>query len=230
MKTVLDHLVVVADTLAQGATWCQAAFGVSPGPGGAHALMGTHNRLLRIASPRFPLAYLEVIAIDSLAAAPAHPRWFGMDSERVRQAARRSPFLLHAAARTGDVDAAVRACGECGVDVGEIVAMSRSHLGVRLQWRLTIRPDGEAACHGAMPALIEWPGLHPCETMPASGVVLTSLRWQAEGDAQAKAAAALAAIAAEGFGISAGPALIEAEFATPMGSVVLRGGWPQELP
>jgi hypothetical protein len=229
VNTVLDHLVVVADTLAQGAAWCQATFGVSPGPGGAHALMGTHNRLLRIASARYPLAYLEIIAIDSLAAAPQRLRWFGMDSERVRQAARRAPLLLHAAARTGDLDAAVKACSECGVDVGEILEMSRSHLGVRLQWRLTIRPDGEAACDGAMPALIQWPGLHPCETMPASGVALTSLRWQAEGAAQAKAGAALTAIGAEGFAVTPGPAWIEAEFATPAGPVTLRGGWPQEL-
>ena len=50
----LDHLVVMATTLDQGVAWCEATLGVTPGPGGEHPLMGTHNRLLSIASERFP--------------------------------------------------------------------------------------------------------------------------------------------------------------------------------
>lgn len=45
----VDHLVVVAQTLAQGMAWCEATLGIVPGPGGQHPLMGTHNRLFRIA-------------------------------------------------------------------------------------------------------------------------------------------------------------------------------------
>jgi uncharacterized membrane protein YphA (DoxX/SURF4 family) len=41
----LDHLVIMASTLAQGVAWCEATLGVTPGPGGEHPLMGTHNRL-----------------------------------------------------------------------------------------------------------------------------------------------------------------------------------------
>jgi hypothetical protein len=57
---VLDHLVVAARTLEEGAAWVTGRLGVSMAPGGKHALMGTHNRLLSLGAR----AYLEVIAID----------------------------------------------------------------------------------------------------------------------------------------------------------------------
>lgn len=60
----LDHLVVMADTLAQGAAWCEAVLGITSGPGSEHPQMGTHNRLFRINSAAFPYAYLEIIAIN----------------------------------------------------------------------------------------------------------------------------------------------------------------------
>ena len=60
----LDHLVVAAATLDEGADWCLRTLGVAPGAGGKHPLMGTHNRLLKIASPAWPLVYLEIIAVD----------------------------------------------------------------------------------------------------------------------------------------------------------------------
>jgi Glyoxalase-like domain len=62
MNGRVDHLVVAADTLEQGASWCEATLGVAPAPGGEHPLMGTHNRLLRIATVNYPRAYLEIIA------------------------------------------------------------------------------------------------------------------------------------------------------------------------
>ena len=60
----LDHLVVMANSLVEGVAWCDAALGTTPGPGGEHPLMGTHNRLLRIDCAEFPRAYLEIIAIN----------------------------------------------------------------------------------------------------------------------------------------------------------------------
>ena len=48
---MLDHLVVIAPTLADGVAWCESTLGVTPGPGGEHPLMGTHNRLIHISSP-----------------------------------------------------------------------------------------------------------------------------------------------------------------------------------
>jgi hypothetical protein len=57
----------MAASLAEGVAWCEATLGVTPGPGGEHPLMGTHNRLLRIATPDFPNAYFEIIAINPVA-------------------------------------------------------------------------------------------------------------------------------------------------------------------
>ena len=57
----------MAASLAEGVAWCEATLGVTPGPGGEHPLMGTHNRLLRIATADFPHAYLEIIAINPVA-------------------------------------------------------------------------------------------------------------------------------------------------------------------
>ena len=50
MRSRIDHLVVAASSLDQGVAWCEATLGVTPGPGGEHPLMGTHNRLLRVAT------------------------------------------------------------------------------------------------------------------------------------------------------------------------------------
>ena len=66
----IDHLVIAAPTLAEGVDWCEQTLGVSPGPGGAHALFGTHNRLLRLAICSGQPCYLEIIAVDP-AATPA---------------------------------------------------------------------------------------------------------------------------------------------------------------
>ena len=60
-------------------------FGVTPGPGGRHGAMGTHNRLLRLRGPRadsWPRAYLEIIAIDPEAPAPARRRWSWLKARR----------------------------------------------------------------------------------------------------------------------------------------------------
>src|SRR6478735_419898 len=70
----IDHLVVAARTLDQGVQWCEATLGVTPGAGGEHPLMGTHNRLLRIATVQYPRAYLEIIAIDPAAQTPSRRR------------------------------------------------------------------------------------------------------------------------------------------------------------
>ena len=116
----VDHLVVAAPTLDQGVAWCEQTLGLTPGPGGRHALYGTHNRLLRLDSntPQDPPAYLEIIAIDPEAtptrAAPAR-RWFDLDDPGLRQRlADHGPQLVHWVARVPDLDAALGACAGCG--------------------------------------------------------------------------------------------------------------------
>ena len=104
MSVLLDHLVVVAASLQQGVDWCEATLGVTPGPGGQHPLMSTHNRMLKIASAAFPLAYLEIIAIDPAAPAPGRARWFGLDEPALQARVQRSPQLVHLVARSAQLD------------------------------------------------------------------------------------------------------------------------------
>ena len=102
MKTQIDHLVVVAQTLELGVQWCEATLGITPGPGGEHAQYGTHNRLFKIATPTHPLAYLEIIAINSEAIKPSYVRarrWFDMDDAALQAAVSAEPRLVHFVAK-----------------------------------------------------------------------------------------------------------------------------------
>jgi Glyoxalase-like domain len=171
----VDHLVIVADTLEQGSRWCQAMLGATPVPGGRHPRMGTHNRLLAIASERFPQAYLEIIAIDPEAAPPGRPRWMDMDDAALRVAARESPRLVHAVARTSMIEMVRWGLINCGLDPGAAVAAERETPDGVLKWRITVRDDGLPECEGALPTLIEWQGPHPCDQLPPSSVQLREL-------------------------------------------------------
>ena len=62
-----DHLVITAPSLAAGIAYVRDTLGVTPEPGGRHPHMGTHNALLKLG----PDSYLEVLAVDPEAAAPA---------------------------------------------------------------------------------------------------------------------------------------------------------------
>ncbi len=77
MRLALDHIALAAETLEAGVAHAEAALGLPLAGGGAHALMGTHNRLLGLGD-----LYFEVIAIDPTAPKPPHPRWFDLDRFR----------------------------------------------------------------------------------------------------------------------------------------------------
>ena len=175
----LDHLVVVSPTLEEGVRWCEQHLGVQPGPGGTHPLMGTHNRLLNIASPAFPNAYLEIIALDpSATPTRAHGlrRWFDMDDERLlARVQSQGPMLAHWVARTPDVHQAVDHWRRLGAEPGEVLQASRETPAGLLQWKITVRDDGQRLFDGTLPTLIEWGAVHPTDHMPSSGVMLDRL-------------------------------------------------------
>lgn len=175
MNARVDHLVVAADSLEQGAAWCEATFGVQLAGGGKHPLMGTHNRVLSIGSERFPDCYLEVIAIDPQAAAIDRARWFGLDDPALQAALRERPRLIHAVARTRLIEMVRWGLINCGLNPGDLLAAQRDTPHGLLKWRITVRDDGRTECAGALPTLIEWLGPHPCEHLPRSPVVLQDL-------------------------------------------------------
>ena len=126
VTSCVDHLMVAADTLEHGVQWCEATLGVTPGPGGEHELMGTHNRLLRVATAAYLRAYLEIIAINPAAKPPARSRWFDLDDEALREGLRQQPRLAHWVARTLDAAAALKALHGLGIERGALVAAERA--------------------------------------------------------------------------------------------------------
>ena len=165
-----DHIVVAARTLEEGATWCEATLGVVPARGGKHSMMGTHNRLLAVGSARFPRMYLEIIAIDPEAAPPARARWFDLDQPGLQQAIAASPRLVHWVARTHDIDAGILALRAAGHDAGTAIAAERMTPRGLLRWRISLRDDGRRPGDGAVPLVIEWGDVHPCDALADSGV------------------------------------------------------------
>lgn len=168
----LDHLVVAARRLDEGVAWCEAVLGITPGPGGKHELMGTHNRLFNIASPAFPRAYFEIIAIDPDGAPPAFARWFDLDEPALQAALERGPALVQWMARTDHLARVRDAAAAAGIDVGEIHRVQRQTEHGPLSWQIALRRDGRRLFGGAFPGLIEWAGSHPTQRLPPTGVQL----------------------------------------------------------
>ena len=165
MTTEVDHLVVAADTLSQGAAWCERVLGVKPSAGGRHALMGTHNLLVQLSSSAFPRAYLEIIAVDPEAPAPARPRWFGLDERTAGE-----PALVQLVVRSRMLDMHRFGLIHKGADPGTPVALSRGDL----HWQMLLRADAQMP--GGLPMLIQWGESHPADRLPASGLSLQSVR------------------------------------------------------
>ncbi|HZY16977.1 MAG TPA: VOC family protein [Ramlibacter sp.] len=214
----IDHLVVAAPTLDEGAAWCERTLGVDPGAGGVHPLMGTHNRLLRIATVNHPRAYLEIIAIDpgSAGAADGRRRWFDLDDPALQAGLRaQGPRLVHWVAQVADVRAAVQAWRDLGLDPGEVVTASRPTPRGLLQWQITVRRDGRRLLDGCLPALIEWGDTHPAAALPDSGVTLHGLG--ASHPQPQVLRAAFAAIGVENVAVEDGSARLCATLHTPAG-------------
>ena len=220
----LDHLVILAATLDEGVAWCEATLGVVPGPGGSHPLMGTHNRLVKIATPTFPRAYLEVIAIDAGASASragGNRRWFDMDDQALRERVlQQGPKLIHWVASVRDVSSAGAALRMLGIDRGPPVTASRQTGDGLLSWQITVRGDGQRLLDGTLPTLIQWGNVHPADTMADTGVGLQALQLQ---HPQAELLqAALQGIGVKHVAVRSGLAELAAVLHTPLGRVVLR--------
>lgn len=223
MRARVDHLVVGAASLAEGVAWAEATLGVTPGPGGEHPLMGTHNRLLRVATVDFPRAYLEVIAVQPGRQPQRARRWFDLDDEAVRDRLRRDgPRLLHFVASVPDVRQAVAAWSALGIARGEVLRASRMTERGLLEWQITVRADGQRLFDGTLPTLIEWGATHPASALPESGVTLQAL--VATHPEAARLRAACEAAGLQQVQARPGPASLCAVLDTPRGRVRLDSG------
>ena len=100
MPAQLDHIVIGADHLESGTRWTEARLQSAMDGGGAHPLMSTHNRLMRLAGG----PYLEVIAIDPAAPSPGRPRWFTLDDRATQRRLAGGPAALCWVASVQDID------------------------------------------------------------------------------------------------------------------------------
>jgi catechol 2,3-dioxygenase-like lactoylglutathione lyase family enzyme len=158
----IDHLVVTAPDLGRGVAYLSDLLGVPLQRGGEHALMATHNYLLRLGDAVF----VEVIAPDPAAPRPARRRWFALDDLTPAT----PPRLAAWAAGTGDIRAVVAAASE---PVGEITALLRNGL----RWDITIPADGSLPLGGAAPMAIQWHGgATAVDRLPDAGCALRGLR------------------------------------------------------
>jgi hypothetical protein len=161
----IDHLVIGARTLEEGAAYVEAQLGVRPGPGGRHDGVGTHNMLLGLGRP----CYLEVIAPDPGQPDPPQPRPFDLDDPAMRLRLDAGPRLIAWVARTPVLDAVVTRLG--AHHAGEIRPMRRG----RLSWRIAMPPQRQDMSN-LIPALIQWDdGKGAAQKLPDSGVRLVAL-------------------------------------------------------
>lgn len=161
----IDHIVIGARTLEEGAAYVEAHLGIRPGPGGTHEGRGTHNLLLGLGKD----CYLEVIAPDPAQPDPPHPRPFDLDDASVKLMLEAEPRLLAWVARTPVLEAVVTRLG--AHHAGEIRAMKRG----TLSWRMALPPQNQDMSN-LIPALIQWDdGKGAAARLSDSGVRLRAL-------------------------------------------------------
>lgn len=158
-KISLDHIAVAARSLDEGTTYVEAVLGTKLSPGGKHAAMGTHNRVLSLG----PHCYLEVIAIDPEAPKPKRRRWFNLDNFHG------APRVTNWICRTDDLEAAL---ADAPSGSGTPMRLTRGDM----TWHMAVTDFGRLPYDDAMPALINWgDSPHPNKRLPDHAIRLTRL-------------------------------------------------------
>ena len=231
LQTQIDHLVVAARSLDEGVAWCEATLGITPQAGGEHEQFGTHNRLFKIATPRYPMAYFEIIAINPAASSQkrnANKRWFDLDHPALQASIAQEPALIHFVVNTSDIQLASNTWKAQGLDTGPVVQAQRQTDKGMLQWQITVREDGQRQLGGTLPTLIQWgkaddtepTRLHPRNSLPRSGVSLQNI--MVTHPAADALKTAYEALDLKDIAISEGESNIAAHLQTPKGLVVLQ--------
>lgn len=200
-----DHIAVSAEALAPGTADIERALGQPLLPGGEHAAMGTHNRLLSFG----PEEYFELITINPDAKGPDQPRWFNLDnfSGQTR--------VTNWICRCPDIDAAIAMAPD---GIGVPWHLERADL----RWTMAIPRDGKLPFDGLFPALIQWHGIvHPAPLLADTGLRLKALRLYSP-DARALDTALKPLIEDRRVTVhDASAPRIEAVLTTPNGDVIL---------
>lgn len=141
----LDHLTVIAPTLAEGVAHVRACLDLDVPFGQHHAYMGTHNHLLQLGDG----VYLEIIALDPNGRAPNRKRWFGLDDQKkVRADWEAGRRLRGWVARTDDIDAVL---------AGREAIFGRK-VGLPMEaptFDFALKDDGSLPLDGAAPSIID---------------------------------------------------------------------------
>lgn len=141
----LDHLTVIAPTLAEGVAHVRDCLDLDVPFGQRHDYMGSHNHLLQLGDS----TYLEIVALDPAGRAPGRPRWFGLDNQNgLRVAWDAGRCLRGWVARTDAIDAVI--AGREAV-FGRKVALPF----VDPAFDFAIPDDGSLPLDGALPSIID---------------------------------------------------------------------------
>lgn len=161
----IDHIVIAAESLDQGVEYIRDVLGVEIPKGGVHTTMGTHNHLMQLGDE----SYLELIAIDPDAKIPAHPRWFALDDDLMREALRKSPRLITWVMNTPNI---ARLAQDTDFHIGKPTQLQRDNLS----WQIALTDDGRLLANGLMPYVIQWHSRpHPSTSMANLGCRLAAL-------------------------------------------------------
>ena len=165
MKPAIDHIVIGAATLEQGARYVKDKLGVAIPFGGIHEKMGTHNHLMQLGTDCF----LEVIAVNPEGNPPDQPRWYGLDDPYIRHQLEQQPRLLSWVINTDNIQQLLQ---QASVPMGTPTRISR---GV-LSWLFGLPEDGRLLAAGILPYVIEWQcNAHPANNMANSDCTLAGL-------------------------------------------------------
>ena len=141
----LDHISVIAPSLAEGVSHVRACLDLDVPFGQRHAYMGTYNHLLQLGDT----VYLEIVALDPEADGPGHPRWFGLDDQKkVRSDWDEGRRLRSWVARTDAIDAIT--AGHRGI-FGKKVPLP----AINSSFDFAIPDDGSLPLDGAAPYVID---------------------------------------------------------------------------
>lgn len=144
----LDHITIIAPTLAEGVAHVRESLDLDVPFGTRHSYMGTHNHRLQFGAN----VYLEIVALDPNGVVPRRARWFGVDGpEKVRADWEAGRRLRGWVAAVEGIEAVVAAHGAV---FGEVVPLPFADPA----FAFSISEDGALPLDGAAPSLIDHRG------------------------------------------------------------------------